>query len=52
MRLNLNEVKRLLFLGSSCIYPRAAEQPMREEALLTGKLESTMNPMRWQKLPE
>lgn len=34
-------VKKLLFLGSSCIYPRMAEQPMREEALLTGQLEPT-----------
>src|SRR5271165_4457610 len=34
-------VKKLLFLGSSCIYPRMAEQPMREEALLTGPLEPT-----------
>jgi len=34
-------VKRLLFLGSSCIYPRMAQQPMREEALLTGALEPT-----------
>lgn len=34
-------VKKLLFLGSSCIYPRAAEQPIREEALLTGPLEPT-----------
>jgi GDP-L-fucose synthase len=34
-------VARLLFLGSSCIYPRLAEQPMREEALLTGPLEPT-----------
>jgi GDP-L-fucose synthase len=34
-------VKRLLFLGSSCIYPRHAPQPIREEALLTGPLEST-----------
>jgi len=34
-------VSRLLFLGSSCIYPRLAEQPMREEALLTGPLEGT-----------
>lgn len=34
-------VKRLLFLGSSCIYPRLAEQPMRESALLTGPLEPT-----------
>jgi len=37
-------VKRLLFLGSSCIYPREAEQPMREEALLTGPLEPTNEP--------
>jgi GDP-L-fucose synthase len=34
-------VERLLFLGSSCIYPRNAEQPMREDALLTGVLEPT-----------
>ena len=34
-------VRRLLFLGSSCIYPKFAEQPIREEALLTGALEST-----------
>jgi GDP-L-fucose synthase len=34
-------VKRLLFLGSSCIYPKFAEQPIREEALLTGELEPT-----------
>ena len=37
-------VKKLLFLGSSCIYPRLAEQPMREEALLTGALEPTNEP--------
>ena len=34
-------VRRLLFLGSSCIYPKFAEQPIREEALLTGALEPT-----------
>ena len=34
-------VKRLLFLGSSCIYPKFAEQPIKEESLLTGSLEST-----------
>ena len=34
-------VKRLLFLGSSCIYPKFAEQPIKEEALLTGQLEPT-----------
>jgi len=37
-------VRRLLFLGSSCIYPRLAEQPMKEDALLTGKLEPTNEP--------
>ncbi len=37
----LNGVKRLLFLGSSCIYPREAPQPMREEHLMTGPLEAT-----------
>jgi GDP-L-fucose synthase len=36
-----NGVKRLLFLGSSCVYPRECPQPMREEYLLTGPLEST-----------
>jgi len=36
-----NDVKKLLFLGSSCIYPKFAEQPMKEEYLLSGKLEST-----------
>lgn len=35
---------RLLFLGSSCIYPKLAEQPMKEESLLTGPLESTNEP--------
>ena len=37
-------VKKLLFLGSSCIYPKFAEQPMREDALLTGPLEPTNEP--------
>jgi len=37
-------VKHLLFLGSSCIYPRMAGQPMREDALLTGPLEPTNEP--------
>ncbi|TCT44591.1 GDP-L-fucose synthase [Martelella mediterranea] len=36
-----NDVGRLLFLGSSCIYPRMAPQPIREDALLTGALEPT-----------
>lgn len=39
-----NDVQKLLFLGSSCIYPKLAEQPMREEALLTGTLEPTNEP--------
>lgn len=37
-------VRKLLFLGSSCIYPRLASQPMREDALLTGPLERTNEP--------
>ena len=37
-------VQKLLFLGSSCIYPKAVRQPMREEALLSGILESTNEP--------
>ena len=36
-----NRVNRLLFLGSSCIYPRECPQPMKEEYLLTGQLEKT-----------
>jgi GDP-L-fucose synthase len=36
-----NKVKKLLFLGSSCIYPKGAIQPLKEEYLLTGELEST-----------
>jgi len=39
-----NKVKRLLFLGSTCIYPKAVEQPMHEDALLTGVLEPTNEP--------
>lgn len=39
-----NGVKKLLFLGSSCIYPKFAPQPIREDALLTGTLESTNEP--------
>lgn len=39
-----NNVKRLLFLGSSCIYPRNCPQPMKEEHLLTGPLEATNRP--------
>ena len=40
----INGVKKLLFLGSSCIYPKLASQPMNEDALLTGKLEPTNEP--------
>ncbi|MBP6335450.1 MAG: GDP-L-fucose synthase [Bacteroidia bacterium] len=39
-----SEVKKLLFLGSSCIYPKDAAQPLKEEYLLTGALESTNEP--------
>jgi GDP-L-fucose synthase len=39
-----NNVRRLLFLGSSCIYPKLAPQPMKEEHLLTGPLEPTNRP--------
>ena len=38
---HLNKVERLLFLGSSCIYPRLAEQPIEENSLLSGSLEPT-----------
>jgi GDP-L-fucose synthase len=40
----LNKVKKLLFLGSSCIYPKSAPQPLKEEYLLSGYLESTNQP--------
>jgi GDP-L-fucose synthase len=40
----LNDVKKLLFLGSSCIYPKMAPQPLKEEYLLTGLLEPTNEP--------
>ena len=39
-----NGVKKLMFLGSSCIYPKLAPQPLREESLLTGELEYTNEP--------
>jgi GDP-L-fucose synthase len=39
-----SNVKKLLFLGSSCIYPKYAPQPMKEEALMTGELEATNEP--------
>ena len=40
----VNQVKKLLFLGSSCIYPKMAPQPLKEEYLLTGLLEPTNEP--------
>jgi GDP-L-fucose synthase len=40
----LNGVKKLMFLGSSCIYPKLAPQPLKEEYLLTGPLEETNEP--------
>jgi GDP-L-fucose synthase len=40
----ISNVKRLLFLGSTCIYPKSVSQPMKEEALLTGTLEPTNEP--------
>src|SRR4030095_11962373 len=39
-----NEVKKLLFLGSSCIYPKLAQQPIKEDSLLSGYLEPTNEP--------
>ena len=41
---HISNVQKLLFLGSSCIYPKFASQPMKEEALLTGILEPTNEP--------
>jgi GDP-L-fucose synthase len=41
---HLHNVKKLLFLGSSCVYPRSCPQPIREEYLLTGSLEPTNEP--------
>jgi GDP-L-fucose synthase len=40
----LNNVKKLMFLGSSCIYPKFAPQPLKEESLLTNTLEPTNEP--------
>jgi len=45
-------VQKLLFLGSSCIYPRAVAQPMAEDALLTGVLEPTNEPYAIAKMAE
>jgi GDP-L-fucose synthase len=41
---HVNGVEKLMFLGSSCIYPRLAPQPLREDSMLTGPLESTNEP--------
>ena len=41
---HLNKTEKLMFLGSSCIYPRLAPQPIREDAMLTGPLEPTNEP--------
>lgn len=41
---HLNKAEKLMFLGSSCIYPRLATQPLREDAMLTGALEQTNEP--------
>ncbi|MBX9651764.1 MAG: GDP-L-fucose synthase [Xanthobacteraceae bacterium] len=41
---HVNAVEKLMFFGSSCIYPRLAEQPLREDAMLTGLLEPTNEP--------
>ena len=41
---HLNNVKKLIFLGSSCIYPKITKQPMAEEDLLSGYLEPTNEP--------
>ena len=40
----IHNVKKMMFLGSSCIYPKMAEQPLKEDALLTGLLEETNEP--------
>lgn len=41
---HVHDVQKLMFLGSSCIYPRFAEQPIREDSMLTGELEPTNEP--------
>jgi len=46
----LHKVKRLLFLGSSCIYPKHCSQPMKEEYLMTGLLEPTNSPYAMAKI--
>ena len=46
----VNEVTKLMFLGSSCIYPKLAPQPLKEEYLLTGELEQTNEPYAMAKI--
>ena len=46
----VNKVNKLLFLGSSCIYPKMAPQPIREEYILTGSLEHTNDPFALAKI--
>ncbi|MBZ0241926.1 MAG: NAD-dependent epimerase/dehydratase family protein [Bacteroidales bacterium] len=49
---HVNKVKKMLFLGSSCIYPKMAPQPIKEEYLLTGVLEQTNEPYAIAKIAE
>lgn len=51
METSLHRVERLLFLGSSCIYPRLCPQPIKEEYLLSGPLEPTNRPYAIAKIP-
>ena len=46
-----NGVKKLMFLGSSCIYPKLSPHPLKEEYLLTGLLEETNEPYEIDKIP-
>ena len=48
---HINGAEKLMFLGSSCIYPKLAPQPLREDSMLTGQLESTNGPYPSLKLP-
>src|SRR3979411_820643 len=48
---HVNGAEKLMFLGSSCIYPKLAPQPLREDSMLTGPLESTNGPYPSLKLP-
>ena len=47
-----NRIKKLLFIGSSCIYPKFAQQPIKEEYLLTGQLEKTNEPYAISKIAD